>query len=137
LRRYLTVLTIGSLAWEFLHMPLYTLWSTGTWGAIALSVLHCTGGDLLIGLATLTIALLVTGSPAWPKERFRQVAVLTVSGGLLYTAFSEWLNVEVRTAWAYSDLMPTLQVAGFWLGLSPMLQWLVVPTLAFRAASSA
>jgi hypothetical protein len=83
------------------------------------------------------IALLVAGDPMWPRERFRQVAVLTLFGGFLYTGFSEWLNVEVRKACAYSNLMPVLQVAGFGLGLSPMLQWLVVPALAFRAASSA
>jgi hypothetical protein len=36
IRRYLAVLLVGSLAWEFLHMPLYTLWSTDTWGRVVL-----------------------------------------------------------------------------------------------------
>jgi hypothetical protein len=136
LRRYLAVLAIGNLVWELLHMPLYTLWSTGTWGEILFAALHCTGGDLLIGLSALTVALLVAARPAWPRERFRQVGVLTIAGGLVYTGLSEWLNVEVRMAWSYSELMPTARIAGFELGLSPVLQWLVVPTLAFVAVAT-
>jgi hypothetical protein len=61
--------------------------------------------------------------------------VITIVGGLLYTGFSEWLNVEVRKAWSYADLMPIVRIAGFELGVSPILQWLVVPTLAFGAVA--
>jgi hypothetical protein len=136
LRRYLAVLAVGNLAWELLHMPLYTLWSTGTRGEILFAALHCTGGDLLIGLSALTAALLLTARSAWPRQRFWHVAVLTVAGGLLYTGFSEWLNVEVRKAWSYSGLMPTLRIAEFELGLSPVLQWLVVPALSFMVVAT-
>jgi hypothetical protein len=136
LRRYLGVLAIGNLVWEFLHIPLYTLWSTGTWGEILFATLHCTAGDLLIGLSALTVALLVAARPAWPRERFWRVGVLTIAGGLLYTGLSEWLNVEVRKAWSYSQFMPTVRIAGFELGLSPVLQWLVVPTLSFMIVAT-
>jgi len=40
-----------------------------------------------------------------------------------YSVFSEWLNVSVRGSWAYAGAMPKL----FGLGLSPLLQRLVVP----------
>ena len=32
LRRYLVAIAVGNLIWEFAHMPLYTLWETGSRG---------------------------------------------------------------------------------------------------------
>ena len=59
------------------------------------------------------------------------VAGVAIVLGVLYTAFSEWLNVAVRGSWAYSDWMPVIRVGTFAIGLSPLLQWIVVPTLTF------
>ena len=56
---------------------------------------------------------------------------LTIAFGLAYTVFSEWLNVVVRAAWAYADWMPIIPIAGLRIGLSPLLQWIVVPGAAF------
>jgi hypothetical protein len=50
--------------------------------------------------------------------------------GLSYTAYSEWFNVYVRNAWAYSDAMPTVRIGSIELGLSPLLQWVIVPIVA-------
>jgi hypothetical protein len=47
---------------------------------------------------------------------------------LIYTGYSEYLNTEVRRSWTYSDLMPRLP--GLGIGLSPILQWLLVPAVA-------
>jgi hypothetical protein len=54
--------------------------------------------------------------------------------GCEVTALSlhEWLNIVVRASWAYSDRMPVVPVIG--TGLSPLLQWVVVPTVAAEAA---
>jgi hypothetical protein len=131
IRRYLAVIAVGNLLWEFAQMPLYTLWRTGTVGGIVSAALHCTGGDVLIATAALVLALVVVGSSAWPRERFLPVAIAAMALGLGYTVFSEWLNIEVRRTWAYSDLMPVLPWLG--TGLSPLAQWLVVPALAFRS----
>lgn len=57
--------------------------------------------------------------------------VVTVVLCLAYTVYSEWLNVTVRGSWAYAPSMPKLPVFG--TGLSPFLQWLVVPVIAFTA----
>ena len=129
IRRYLAAVLLGNLVWEFAHMPLYTLWRTGTPAEIAFAALHCTGGDVLIATASLVLALLVAGQLGWPGEGHRRVAMVTIALGLGYTVFSEWLNVEVRQSWAYADLMPTLPWLG--TGLSPVMQWLVVPAIAF------
>jgi len=134
LRAWLLVMVAGNLVWETAHLPLYTIWQTGTWQENAFAVVHCTGGDLLIGTASLMLALMLAGDPAWPARRFGNVAVIAVGFGVTYTAFSEWLNVVRRASWAYSDLMPVVTVAGFDLGLSPLAQWLVVPAGALLLA---
>lgn len=134
LRAYLAVTLGANLVWEAAHLPLYTLWQTGTLGEKVFAVVHCTGGDLLIATASLVGALAVCGHRDWPRQRFRPVAALTLAAGLVYTSFSEWLNTVVRGAWSYSDLMPVVQVAGLELGLSPLLQWVVVPALALACA---
>jgi len=49
--------------------------------------------------------------------------------GVAYTTWSEWLNVEVWRNWSYTATMPVLPWIG--TGLVPVLQWLVVPGIAF------
>lgn len=128
IRRYIAFLALASLIWEFAHLPLYTIWLTGTPGQLAFAALHCTGGDVLIGLSTLMGALVLMGPIRWPSEGRIVVLVMIVLFGLGYTVFSEWLNVEVRQAWAYRSQMPVIPF--FNTGLSPMLQWLVIPVAA-------
>lgn len=55
----------------------------------------------------------------------------TIIIGIGYTVYSEWVNTAVRKTWQYSNLMPTLPVLG--TGLSPFIQWLIVPSIAFLA----
>jgi hypothetical protein len=131
LRVYLGVAFIGNLAWEILHLPLYTIWTKGSLREQAFAAGHCTLGDLLIAASTLVLALLLVGDPHWPRVRFWPTAILTIALGLAYTIFSEWLNVARRAAWAYSEWMPIVALAGLKVGLSPLLQWIVVPGAAF------
>ncbi|MDQ2803100.1 MAG: hypothetical protein M3Y41_10590 [Pseudomonadota bacterium] len=135
LRRYFVATAVLDLVWEAVQLPLYTIWHEGTTREKAFAVLHCTAGDPVIALLALVSALAVAGDPAWPARRAGRVAALTVGGGLAYAVFSEWLNVEIRRSWAYSGLMPILPPFG--TGLSPVLQWLIVPALALRAAQNA
>ena len=130
LRRYFFVIALLNLVWEFMHLPLYTIWNTGSTQELAFAAVHCTGGDILIAMSTLMFSLLFAGD-GWPQNRstIHRVVVMTVVAGVGYTIFSEWLNMEVRKAWAYSDLMPVVPVID--AGLSPLLQWIVVPGLAF------
>ena len=125
---YVLVTAVLDLLWEAAHLPLYTIWTVGTLKEKAFAVFHCTIGDLLIALSSLAAALVIGGDRDWPARRWTPVAVLTLAIGLAYTGYSEHLNVEVRRSWTYSDLMLRLPVLG--TGLSPVLQWLVVPTAA-------
>ncbi len=129
IRRFLLGVALGNLLWEAAHVPLYTIWLTARPASILYAVLHCTAGDVLIAMVTLGLALACCGRKGWPAHRYRAVAITTILAALSYTIFSEWLNVEVRAAWAYRDLMPRLPVLG--TGLTPMLQWIVVPAAAF------
>ena len=132
IRRYVTVGAAVHLLWEIVQLPLYTLWRTGTRGEQAFAVIHCTGGDVLIAGSSLLMALLAAGHRSWPAIGFFKVAGLTVVIGIGYTIYSEWLNTSVRLSWSYSELMPIVPVIG--TGLSPLLQWVVVPMLALWAA---
>ena len=134
LRRYLSIIISANLIWEFAHIPLYTLWNTGTANEIIFAVIHCTGGDVLIAMVALMLTLILTSS-GWLDYRKppQRVINLTVLIGLGYTVFSEWLNIMVRETWAYSDLMPVIPIID--AGLSPTLQWIVIPMLGFWWAS--
>jgi hypothetical protein len=129
LRRYMAFAVAAHVVWEFAHLPLYTIWQTGSRSEIAVSALHCTGGDALIALSSIMLALFLVGSGGWPARGWGRVVPLTVLFGVLYTAFSEWLNVEIRGAWAYRDLMPLVPVLG--IGVSPLPQWVAIPLAAF------
>jgi hypothetical protein len=131
LRVYLGTTVMAHLIWEVAQLPLYTIWSTGSPRGIAFAVFHCTAGDLMIATLSLVAALVCFGGLAWPRERFIPVVAATLVIGIGYTVYSEWLNTTVRKTWAYSELMPTLPILG--TGLSPLLQWLVVPMIGFAA----
>ena len=138
IRVYVAVVAIWNLLWEAMHLPLYTIWTTGTVEEKVFAVIHCTGGDVLIAVSALLLGLCLIGNRAWPNVQFWPVALLTAGFGVTYTVFSEWLNLVVRQSWAYSELMPVLPWLG--TGLSPLMQWVVIPIaalwLARRSASA-
>ena len=125
--RYLAGVAALHLLWEVVQLPLYTLWRGSPLSTIAFAVVHCTLGDVLIAACSLYLAVVACGGSQWPQVRFLRVALLAGVMGLTYTVFSEWNNTAITRTWAYSSLMPT-----WWgIGLSPLLQWLVIPALAF------
>ena len=130
---YLLFLTAMNLAWELAQMPLYAIGRTGTPDEIALAALHCTTGDALIGGFAIVAALFLAAPAGWPAAGRTRVLATAVLLGLAYTVFSEWLNVEMRGSWAYSSLMPRLPLLD--TGLSPILQWLILPPLAWTSMS--
>ena len=132
-RKALAVYLAGSdglhWIWETLQLPLYTIWRTGTNFEIAFVVIHCTAGDVMIAAVSLVAAVLLFQHRTWPPRRWLPVVVATLVFGITITIYFEWLNTTVRKTWAYSDLMPTVPMLG--TGLSPLLQWVVVPICVF------
>jgi hypothetical protein len=131
-RHYLALLLLANLIWEVAQLPLYTLWSEARPGEIAWAVLHCTVGDGIIGIATLGAAVLLTTSWGWPAQGFGRVAVAMTALGVATTVALEWLNVELWRNWAYAAAMPLVPPLG--TGLSPLLQWLLLPPLCLLTA---
>lgn len=131
-RRYLPLLAILNLAWEAAQLPLYTIWREASPGSIAFAVAHCTAGDVLIGTAALALALAATRAGPLGSWRWRTIVVVATLAAVAYTAASEWMNTSLRPAWQYSALMPSVHVGGVRIGLSPLLQWLVLPPLALH-----
>ena len=128
IRSYVFAIAGLNLLWEVAQLPLYTLWLTGSTQEIFVAVLHCTAGDVVIAISGLTLALVLRGSSYWPNERYVPVSVFAVVFGLIYTIYSERINIS-NAAWTYSDLMPIIP----WLnvGLTPVLQWIVIPGFCF------
>lgn len=114
----------ANMVWELAQSPLYTDHGEG-WRHVAWTRFHCTLGDVLILLGAFWATAAVHRSWRWPVTRGRGAVTFFVASGLAYTSWSEWLNTSVREAWAYAPAMP--RVLG--IGLSPLLQWLVLPPL--------
>lgn len=135
LRVYLAVSAIGHLLWEAAHVRFYTIWSAAPTIEIVGAVLHCSAGDVLIAMSVLLMPLLaLPGGAVWPSftSKVMPVVLTALALGLAYTVASEWWNVEIRRAWSYAPQMPRLPPLG--TGITPVLQWLVVPPLALLAA---
>lgn len=135
--RHALVLGSLNLVWETAQLPLYTLWEEAPPSVLAYAVVHCTLGDVLIGLSALLIALILTRAEAADGWNLRTVLPLLVVIGIGYTGCSEYLNTVARANWTYSALMPVVNLGGFEIGLAPLLQWLVLPPMAFWLARPA
>jgi len=108
--------------WEFLQSPLYSDFHRGVWHVVW-TRLHCAVGDVIILLVAYWIAYLVSRNRSWLLDGGVLPMVVFVGVGLGYTVFSEWLNTGISGSWEYASSMPIV----FGIGLSPAMQWLVVP----------
>lgn len=125
IRNYLLASAAAHLVWEVGQLPFYSIWSEGTLGERVFAIVHCTGGDVVIACMSLVLPI-IFAKAGWPEDRqtYLRVAVAAVALGVFYTAYSEWTNTAKGT-WAYAREMPLVP----WLkiGLTPMLQWLLIP----------
>ena len=133
LKHYLPRLALFSLAWEVLQVPFYTLASARRPAQIAYSIAHCTGGDALIGTIALMVALTISRAGERSRWSRRKIICWTILISVVYTILSERYNLA-HGSWAYSTLMPI--VPGLRVGLSPLLQWMIVPAIAWRLAKA-
>lgn len=111
------------LLWEIGQLPFYQIPSD--LGFRVYAVLHCTLGDVLISTITFSGTAALMRSWDWPIRAPWRGGIPMVTAGVVYTGFSEWHNVYHMAHWTYAPAMPL--VAG--IGLTPLLQWLLVPSL--------
>jgi hypothetical protein len=129
---YLPGIAIANLLWEVAQLPLYAIWTEKPPGFVRYAVLHCTAGDVLIAGSALLLATCLAAPREFPRRGLARVAIVATLLGLGYTVLSEWLNTAVRASWAYAPAMPIVPLVG--VGLTPFLQWSVLPPLALFAA---
>ncbi len=113
--------------WEMVQSPLYGDVYQKTYMEILMSRLHCTLGDVLILLGAYWIIAWVVKDRYWVAN-FRTLHVMGfMLLGLGYTIVSEWINVDIRSAWGYGATMPRVPLVG--IGLAPFIQWILLPPL--------
>lgn len=128
----LLVFTALNLVWENVQLPFYTIWTSGYPGQISYAILHCTAGDVMIGVGAAIISRLLVKGLRLHQNIETAFATCFILSAIAYTVFSEWLNVEILKSWAYASDMPRLPPFG--TGLTPVLQWIIVPSLTWTTA---
>ena len=113
--------------WEFVQAPTYAgMIEMNHWDGIKLCM-SATFGD--VGFALVAFGL--TGLAARTRQWFLRPAawqyLMYLGIGIGLTVGFEYYYTQVSLRWTYSELMPL--VPPFGTGLSPLLQWLVVPTV--------
>lgn len=130
--RYLPFLAAGNVIWETLQLPFYTLWREGNPRGQLFAILHSTAGDVMIGVTSLLTAAILLGGRRWPRSGRGGILSLATFFGVGYTVFSEWMNTQVTMGWQYAE--PMLRVPPFGTGIAPLLQWIVIPPIAYTLA---
>lgn len=90
-------------------------------------------GDVLLASGAYAVAAIAFRRPMWlvQDEPWLAPAASWITVGLLATAALERWALEIGR-WQYGSDMPTL----FGMGLLPLLQWLIVPTVTLIAVRS-
>ena len=113
--------------WEFVQVPTYTgMTEMPHWEAVKLCM-SATFGDVGFALTAFWAACLAARSRDWILRPTRFPAGLFVAVGIVLTVGFEYYYTNISLRWTYSELMPLVPPLG--TGLSPLLQWFVVPLL--------
>lgn len=131
--RRFVVLGLVALAlhftWEMAHAKWYAtmnalpFWTATAWCARAALI------DVAIGAAAYAVAALIARNVRWAHDpRALPMAVYLAIGIAVTVAIERWAVAVGR--WRYAASMPTIGS----VGLSPLLQWIVVPLLIAAVA---
>jgi hypothetical protein len=115
--------------WEFLQSPLFAGMATAPHGEAVKSCTRAALGDALIALAAHSTVAAMSHNRRWLLSPARWQLATFVGVGLAITVVIEWLALNDRWigGWRYAETMPV--VPGLGIGLSPLLQWVVLPLL--------
>ena len=113
--------------WEVLQAPLFEGMAAAPHSAAIGACVQATLGDVVIMLLAHASVVAVTRRRRWVLAPSQGEVAGFLAVGVAITAMIEWLATRghwVQT-WAYSSAMPV--IPGTSLGLSPLLQWVIVP----------
>lgn len=118
-----------NFSWEILQASLYAGMVEAPRFQMAKGCLQATVGDMAIMLFAYEFVAIGVRSRRWILAASRWQPVLFVAVGVSITAAIEWLATRGRwvARWNYLPEMPLLPGTG--IGLSPLVQWVVLPLL--------
>ena len=116
--------------WEVLHAPLFDGMASAPHSDVIGACLQATLGDAVIMLLAHASIAAVTRRRRWLLTPSPREVAWFAAVGVAITAVIEWLATRGHWAqtWAYSSTMPV--ILGIEIGLSPLLQWVVIPPVA-------
>ena len=117
--------------WEFLQAPFFEGMAVAShWGAVK----ACTGaavGDAMIMLFAYWSVAVAASDRWWFRIPSRVQMLGFIAAGVVITVAIEHIatqSMDPAWGWRYADTMPTVPVVG--VGLTPLLQWILLPPLA-------
>lgn len=115
--------------WEVLQAPLFEGMAAAPHAIVISACLQATLGDAMIVLLAHASVAVATRRRHWMLALSRREVAGFVAVGIAITTVIEWLATRGHWAqtWAYSSAMPL--VPGIGVGLSPLLQWVIVPLI--------
>lgn len=118
-----------NFAWEMLQMPLFLGMADARFADTVKVCLQATLGDVVLMLIAYWSVAAIARSRRWILAPNGWQLALFIAIGVAFTVVIEWLATRGHWvgSWTYSKAMP--MVPGLDIGLSPLLQWLVLPLL--------
>ena len=115
--------------WEILQAPLFAGMADGPFIDAIRGCAQGTLGDAVIMLLAYWTVSGVAASRDWILAPSGRQITLLIAIGIIITMAIEWLATRGYwvQSWSYSPAMPV--VPGIGVGLSPLLQWIVLPLL--------
>ena len=113
--------------WEFIQVPTYEgMAEMEHWSAIKICT-WATFGDVGFALTAFWITAVLARSRRWIYSPRAWHLLTYLAVGIALTIGFEYYYTEVAKRFSYSDLMPLVPPLG--TGLSPLLQWVIIPLL--------
>lgn len=116
-----------NFVWEFLQIPFYQNMPQAThWDGVILCS-KAAFGDVIIVLIGFWLAAISARTRQWFFDRACGPFAIYVLTGVVITLAIEHVAIRSDWGWRYAATMPLIPVIG--AGLTPVLQWLVLPPL--------
>lgn len=113
--------------WEFIQAPTYAgMIEMNHWSGIKLCT-SATFGDVGFALTAFWFTSALSRSRQWLLTPKAWQILMFLAVGISLTVGFEYYYTNITLRWTYSELMPL--VPPFGTGLSPLLQWIVIPLL--------
>lgn len=114
-------------AWEMMQVPWFEGMTEASHGDVVWLCTRATVGDVVIALSAFWVACLAARDRHWIQQARRKPFLVMLFTGVVMTLAFEWLATGLLERWRYAEVMPVVPIIG--VGLTPLLQWLLLPPL--------